>query len=172
MDWLQEVASVVSSTESAISWVTPAGFLVHQRYNMTVAKSIRTFWGEARVRVQLAMNQEDTKIDKMRQRNGISPNFVHSMDASHLMLTINRLKGGGINSFSSVHDSYGTHACDIDHLNRTLREAFVEQYSKDVLEDFKDQLLSQTTKSIELPAMPQKGQLELGTVIDSPYFFA
>jgi len=34
-----------------------------------------------------------------------------------------------------VHDSYWTHACDVDKLNRLLREKFVELYETPVLEN-------------------------------------
>jgi DNA-directed RNA polymerase len=35
-----------------------------------------------------------------------------------------------------VHDSYGVHACDVDLLNRILREEFVRIYSEPVLQNF------------------------------------
>jgi len=34
-----------------------------------------------------------------------------------------------------VHDSYWTHACDVDKMNRLLREKFVELYETPVLEN-------------------------------------
>lgn len=37
-------------------------------------------------------------------------------------------------SATGVHDSYWTHACDVDELNRTLREKFVELYETPILE--------------------------------------
>lgn len=36
---------------------------------------------------------------------------------------------------AGVHDSYWTHACDVDEMNRILREKFVELYEKPILED-------------------------------------
>jgi DNA-directed RNA polymerase len=38
-----------------------------------------------------------------------------------------------------VHDSYGVHACDVELLNRVLREEFVRIYSEPVLQNFLDQ---------------------------------
>ena len=37
--------------------------------------------------------------------------------------------------FAGVHDSYWTHACDVDKMNQILREKFVELYSMPVLEN-------------------------------------
>jgi DNA-directed RNA polymerase len=87
------------------------------------------------------------------------------------MLTINKLKDLGITSFTSIHDSYGTHACDTDTLHRALREAFIEQYSQDVLQDFKEQVEAQY-EGLELPEVPPKGLLNLESVKESLYFFA
>lgn len=36
---------------------------------------------------------------------------------------------------SGVHDSYWTHACDVDEMNRILREKFVELYETPILEN-------------------------------------
>ncbi|RZR94497.1 hypothetical protein BHM03_00023185, partial [Ensete ventricosum] len=40
-----------------------------------------------------------------------------------------------LNSIAGVHDSYWTHACDVDQMNRILREKFVELYEKPILEN-------------------------------------
>ena len=36
---------------------------------------------------------------------------------------------------TGVHDSYWTHACDVDEMNRILREKFVELYKAPILEN-------------------------------------
>lgn len=36
---------------------------------------------------------------------------------------------------SGVHDSYWTHACDVDEMNKILREKFVELYEAPILEN-------------------------------------
>ena len=179
MDWLQEVAGIVAHhTEEGITWTTPIGFLVLQKYVRRETKTIRTFWGINRVRVQLSIASDTNKLDKLKQRNGISPNFVHSMDASHLMLTILKAKEHGIESFNAIHDSYGTHACDLDKLNALLRQAFVEQYSEhDVLKEFQTEVLTQLEggteeEEVTLPQIPLKGNLKLEEVVNSPYFFS
>lgn len=38
---------------------------------------------------------------------------------------------------AGVHDSYWTHACDVDEMNRILREKFVELYDAPILENVK-----------------------------------
>lgn len=36
---------------------------------------------------------------------------------------------------AGVHDSYWTHACDVDQMNKILREKFVELYDAPILEN-------------------------------------
>jgi len=36
---------------------------------------------------------------------------------------------------TGVHDSYWTHACDVDELSRILREKFIELYETPILEN-------------------------------------
>lgn len=39
------------------------------------------------------------------------------------------------NLILGVHDSYWTHACDVDQMNKILREKFVELYDTPILEN-------------------------------------
>jgi hypothetical protein len=128
-------------------WTTPAGFVVlHENRK---PKEARLFTADRTVLVY--HDYEKQKIDVRKQVDGIVAHLVHSMDAAHMMRTINRLYAArsvspigrnlkeGIRHFAMVHDSYGVHACDIDLLNRILREEFVRIYSEPVLQNFIDQ---------------------------------
>lgn len=39
------------------------------------------------------------------------------------------------NLYAGVHDSFWTHACDVDKMNQILREKFIELYSMPILEN-------------------------------------
>ncbi|KAG6469040.1 hypothetical protein ZIOFF_073738 [Zingiber officinale] len=69
-----------------------------------------------------------------RQKTAFPPNFVHSLDGSHMMMTAVACRRAGLN-FAGVHDSYWTHACNVDQMNVILREKFVELYQKPILEN-------------------------------------
>ena len=67
---------------------------------------------------------------------GSSPNFIHSLDASALVRTVNRCVEQGISQFSMVHDSYGTHSPELPRMQEILRLEFVKMYEEhDVLEE-------------------------------------
>jgi len=113
-----------------------------------------------------------TELDRNKQANGISPNWVHSMDASHMRATVRRCWNEGMRSFSLIHDSYGTHAGNAWALAKFLREEFVIMYEEDVLEDFKRELERQLPEGSVLDPLPPKGNLDLALVLESAFFFA
>jgi DNA-directed RNA polymerase len=172
MSWLQEVAIIVAKSDRVIRWTTPIGFTPCQDYRKQKLIRVDTMYGGIRVEYGLWANTP--KIDKRKMSSGIAPNFVHSLDASHLMLTVNLCRENGIQNFSCVHDSYGTLAADAGKLAYYLREAFIQQYDTDVLQVFKEEVGAQLPKElvVEIPPLPPKGGLDIQTVRESKYFFA
>merc|ERR1712203_1117935 len=68
------------------------------------------------------------KPNIMKQRNGFPPNFIHSLDSSHMMLTSLYLWNLGI-TYASVHDCYWTHACNVKAMNKFVESnlfAFIQ----------------------------------------------
>jgi DNA-directed RNA polymerase len=172
MDWLQKAAKVAASNNLPISWVTPSGLPVLQSYRKVLGKRYDFDIEGKRFRMMLKI--EGDELDRRRQSSGISPNFVHSLDAAHMMRTVDYCLDEGVTSFAMIHDSYGTHAADADTLAQQLRQAFVDQYSSNVLEDFRTQLVSALPPELaaKVPPIPPMGTLELSSVLDSEYFFA
>lgn len=169
MEWLQEVAKEVSKAEAPINWTTPTGLLVQQSYRKYEMKRIKTTFKETVIRLSVVVGEG--QINSRKQATGISPNWVHSLDASHLMKTVNACHALGIRSFSMIHDSYGTHAGNIGTMAVVLREEFVRMYSQvDVLAKFKEDI--ETQLGITLPPLPPKGNLDLNEVLNSTYFFS
>lgn len=77
-------------------------------------------------------------VFNLESRPRPSPNFVHSLDASHMLLTALNLDKDV--SFASVHDSYWTHAADVPHMNKVLREQFVKLHSMDIVGNLQKEL--------------------------------
>jgi DNA-directed RNA polymerase len=168
MDWLQAAASRLVDGGHPMHWVTPTGFPVYQANYKIASQQISTVLCG---RIQLRVGNYTDKLDRQRMENGASPNFVHSMDASHQALTIQKARAAGITGFAMVHDSYGCHAAHWRTLNRCLREAFVEMYeTSNPLETLRDFIT--TYSGIEFPNLPDVGDLDLRGVLESDYFFA
>lgn len=79
-----------------------------------------------------------SQVDPMKQATAFPPNFIHSLDASHMILTAIACKKEGM-AFAAVHDSFWTHACDIDVMSTQIRNCFVELHERDIMGDLKDE---------------------------------
>lgn len=173
MDWLRHTAKLAAAEGLPVTWITPAGLPVLQEYRDTEARRVKTVLGDSVVRLNL--REEIDRLDRRRQANGISPNFVHSLDAAALMLSVQKASEAGINAFAMIHDSYGTHAAKSETLARCLREAFVQMFTEqDVLAEFKASVeaLLPPEKRGDIRSLPAKGDLDVTAVLESPFFFA
>lgn len=167
MDWIQKCASILAKKDAPIMWWTPIGFPVYQDRKVVKVRRVPTqLLGDFRIRVGSAGD----KMDVLKNKLASSPNFVHSMDACHLMMTCHKALSKGITSFAFIHDDYGTHAADTDLMHEALREAFLELYAEnDPLTDFK--IFNEDRSGVTLPDPPRKGILNLTHVLESKYFF-
>jgi len=167
MDWLQKCAGTIAKGNSSIVWWTPLGFpVVQDRKKVKLTRVMTELSGSFKIQV----GEQIGTMDVLKNRLGIAPNFVHSMDACHLMLTCTKAVEYGVTDFAFIHDDYGTHACDTDTLHQAIREAFVELYGdSDPLIDFK--IFNEDHAGIVLPDPPRHGLLKLDEVIESDYFF-
>ena len=84
-------------------------------------------------------------------------------------------KEKGIDNFCNVHDSFATHACDVDKLNESIREAFVEIFNEDLFGKLKKDasLLVEDKEAVKkFPEVPENGDLDLALLHQSKFFFA
>jgi DNA-directed RNA polymerase len=173
MKWLQSVASLATSEELPVRWTTPIGFPVVQAYQDVEDRRIKTaISGHI---LKLTMKEDKDRLDRRKQTQGIAPNFVHSCDAAHLMLTVVRASQEGIHNFSMIHDSFGTTAGDAENMFYIVRKTFVEVYETvDVLGDFANEIREQLSEKNreQMPPMPESGTLDVSAVIHSRYCFA
>jgi len=72
---------------------------------------------------------------------------------------------------AGVHDCFWTHAATADALGRVLRRTFVELHSRPLLEQLVADI-KVVAPYTDLEPIPARGQLQLGEVKDSPYFFS
>jgi DNA-directed RNA polymerase len=168
MDWVQECAGVLAMAGEPLIYHTALGFPVYQGSPKTEDKRIGHRIGGSRVR--LTIMEEKDGLCSRKQRQGSSPNLVHSVDATHMMMCINAGMDAGITSFAMIHDDFGTHACHIDEWHKIIREQFLKLHTEfDILARFKAEQEDRT--GLELPPVPSRGDLALGSVLESKYFF-
>lgn len=165
MDWLGQCAAVVASTGHAMSWITPLGLPVVQPYRRHKRHVVKTLLQT----VTLSVDSDALPVAVSKQKTAFPPNFVHSLDASHMLMTSLKMQELNL-SYASVHDSYWTHACDVPIMNEVLREAFVELYEQPILETLKESI-EVRYPGVKFPEIPKRGSLDLNDVKESKYFF-
>ena len=93
------------------------------------AEEIRKLLTHGSYSLQRYADKEADRIDKKGFSQGLSPNFVHSMDAYHMRTSIRELSESIEHlSFWPVHDAFGTHACDVPQMMLVVREKFLDMY--------------------------------------------
>ena len=79
---------------------------------------------------QYSTGPEHERLSERKFRKiftSIMPNFIHSLDALHMRSVINEMHAEIPNlSFWSVHDAFGTHACEMQKLINITKEEFYE----------------------------------------------
>jgi DNA-directed RNA polymerase, mitochondrial len=122
---------------TSMTWTTPLGFPIVQPYRKLGKHQVKTFMQTFSV----VENTSTNPVNSMKQASAFPPNFVHSLDACHMMITSVAAKEQGL-TFAAVHDSYWTHAGDIEKMNKLLREAFIQLHSRKIMQNLRQELLS------------------------------
>lgn len=173
MEFLKDIARVMSLATDPLCWYTPLGFPVFQHYTKSSKAQVRTSLGDVSIRLNyrkdlLGKNSRD-------MLSSIAPNFVHSLDATHLFMVTNLAADNGIKHLSAVHDSFGCHAAHANKFAAIIREAFVDLYAeRDVLEEFRLAIKAQLPPELsELVSGPYElGSFDVSSVRESQFFFS
>ena len=165
--WMKSYAHEIAKMQKAIKWKTPLDLEVKQvEYK---AKKVKVSIGKGR-KVEFKVYTDE--IDTKEHSKGLSPNYIHSLDATHLMMTINELKKEGITDIITVHDSFATHANDVGIMSKALRKTFIELHKNSLLEElrlFFEEQFEVGKKNI--PYVDESG-FDLEAIMESDYFFA
>ncbi|CAI9552467.1 unnamed protein product [Staurois parvus] len=118
--WLTESARMISKSGNTVEWVTPLGLPIIQPYHRS--KNVAC---QSNLQMLKMKNKNDVneKPDTMKQKNAFPPNFIHSLDSTHMMLTSLHCYVLGL-TFVSVHDCFWTHADTVEIMNKVCREQF------------------------------------------------
>ena len=193
MKFLQKIAEAEIASDYAketkqksIRWTTPSGFPViyeafidnefkekaiiscsKRKIKPTIRKEDGTEEATDTIRIQ-HVGKEPTDKPKIRAfMSGISPNFVHSMDAAHMASVILSWN----NDFGAVHDSFSVHACDVDDLLKLIKNNFIRMYSYNNFFEEIEKMIITNPDNFNYD-QPKLGALNIREVKDSDYFFA
>ncbi|KAI1450283.1 DNA/RNA polymerase [Annulohypoxylon stygium] len=119
---------LLSQFRSTVVWTTPLRMPIVQPYRKSGTRVIST----SIQNLTLQVPERSDPVNRRKQLQAFPPNFIHSLDASHMLLSALECDEVGL-SFAAVHDSFWTHASDVDVMNRVLRDCFIRIHSEDVI---------------------------------------
>jgi DNA-directed RNA polymerase len=169
MTFFQNLAGALADANIPLRWVTPAGMTCIQSYWGLGEYRVKTLKG----RLRYPIEDEELKLRRQKQILASAPNIVHSWDAAMLAETTLRCAARGITHFAMIHDSYGVHATDVEHLRGILCRVAKDQYARDrVLELY--EYAKSYAPHVALPTPPARGDLDIEAhgPDASTYFFA
>jgi DNA-directed RNA polymerase len=165
MDYIQDVAKHCAKEGRFLEWTSPSGFPVSNRYQKPNIVTVTCFCDGVRVEHNIADGVTD-QIKHGKVKHAAAPNFVHSLDAAHLVKVINAAASEdaaaseGIDLLT-VHDSF---YCLAPHATRLLAIILDELHrlyrDNDPLEDLRNRNVSDP----DILPVPAKGPLLTGYV--------
>lgn len=169
MDFLQALAREMVRENQPVNWWTPLGMPVQQQYLKYTTRSFRTRLG-GRMSAPIHYIEVDPHedLDKIPQKNGIAPNFIHSLDATHLIMTVNEAR---LRNYTTVHDSFGTSLGEAERLQVVVREQLYKLYTEfKPFENLKKYMEDVIGRPIDIE-VPKMGNLDLKEILTSKYVF-
>lgn len=162
MEFIQKSAGeVIKSGQTYLEWVTPSGFPVVQEYRRDDCERVNTKLLGQRVQTHLLKPFEERQVDLSKAKTAAAPNLVHSLDAALLHLVFAEWE----QPFTVIHDCVLGRSCDMDLMAASIRDKFVEIYSKPVLKNWAEQLGQPFDESVMI------NTLDINDVQSSAYFF-
>jgi DNA-directed RNA polymerase len=176
MGFLRQMAKALAHENKPVTWITPAGIPWINRYHTPTVQRVTLWLNDKGVTLPHAVSVASgftKQIDKTKAANSIAPNFVHALDASHLMFTVNALRDQGVNDVALVHDSFGVLAPNAVCLGKVLRQEFVRLYTEfDPLNDILASNVDRMDTPQRLPSPVKKGPLDLKEILNAEYAFS
>ena len=144
----------IAAFKTTVIWTTPLKLPVVQPYRKSTERRINTSLQQVVIRDQSCANA----VDKAKQVQAFPPNFIHSLDATHMFLTALECHEIGI-SFASIHDSFWTHAGDVEIMNRIIREAFIRMHSENIMGRLAAEFETRYGKHMHLASVPAHSEI-------------
>ena len=146
-----------------LEWVTPSGFVA--RYEKFTTESVKERVTLNGKQIKHVLQSPTDRPDIRGFMCGISPNYIHSLDASHMALVIQ----DWTKDFGAVHDSFSTNANDVEELLQATKDVFIGMYDHP---NYFDVIRENLTNNIDNVDQPELGDLDIGGINGSEYFFA
>lgn len=139
---------------SSVIWTTPLSMPIVQPYRQDTKKQVTTALQSVFISDPYALRGVNTR----KQRTAFPPNYIHSLDATHMLMSAIECGKKGI-TFAAVHDSYWTHAGDVDEMSSALRDCFIKLHEVDLIEQLRMEFEHRYTGLLQFCAIPHDCEL-------------
>lgn len=167
--FLQTLTQLCGSYQKHAAWTTPSGFRAANRYTQFESVMTRsTLYRNHQLAINHAVDTND--VDIALAIAAIPPNFIHSLDAAHMMLTVARMVQANITNYSMIHDSYGCPCNDVPVMRECINEEFHKIHKENQLALFAKDVGAKLGFDPQIP-LPQHGALNIDGVLRAEYLF-
>jgi len=191
MNYFNNMVNLMNALELPITWITPHGLKISQSYSKFTKYDITSIMQGKRRKVTLSKIKMDKNnkpyINKVKQINSFIPNFIHSMDASHIVILIKKIISKYNFEIITIHDCFGVHPNHAELLSYLVKESFISIYGdKDCIDKFHSHILNNIKAVFEIvnnqvvdvdgyihkiPEKPVLGDMDLKLqLLESKYF--
>ena len=149
--------------DAMVSWYGPTGFRVTQDKPRMKSEQIALDFDNHR-RIQAVIYRELDSANSREHKMAISPNVVHNLDSSMMVMTICAIADRGIDQFHAVHDQLGAYPGQVDIVAAEARIAFYDIVTSNPEKIAMDQAVPGKYVS------PETGDWNPRDVLTAPYF--
>jgi hypothetical protein len=139
MNYLNEIAKILTSLNLYIPWGSPSGVYIRQSFITEKEIRLKPFAHSKRT-FTLCIPDKGERYNKKKQIRGFMPNLVHSLDAASLALLVDlyfnssmskdALNNEKTKNIFSVHDCFGVTANNIETILNLLKYVYIKIYSE------------------------------------------
>jgi DNA-directed RNA polymerase len=171
---LQSIAAEYNQFKQHLEWTAPSGFICRQRYYEMEYKA-KTYkdktWNDTKHKAHelgIRVKKIPLTLRKEKSRTAFAANFIHSLDAAVLTVTVCHCMEQSIKDIAVLHDCWGAPIGDFSSLGLCARQAFAAVHKYDLLlyyyRWFEEQLSTKIPVKILFPAPPKQGDFDVSQV--------
>lgn len=178
MTFLQKLAKAMAHEGKPLRWTTPTGLPWINRYHAADCSRVVLWMHDQGVKTPykvMVATGHLNEIDKDKAAAAVAPNFVHALDAAHLLRVALGANAAGISGLATVHDSFGCLASRAGAFRQIILQQFVDLYrSCDPLAE----ALASAKRDLthpdcdRMPELPVYGPLNIEEVLNAEFAFA
>lgn len=166
MGYLHYCAENIARAGHMVRWVTKLSFPVVQDYHDRKRINVPTVMGG----FDLFVDNEEPLPRVQKHANSCAPNYIHSNDSTHMLMTGSACRGEDI-AFAPNHDAYWTHAATKRRMIWHTKDQFINRYTLDPMKELAAYWRAEYP-GVDIPDPPARGNFDLNRLRDAEYFFS